>query len=164
MRINRCGLVVVAALCASAGCGDDDTVIVVLDAGHDAGHDAGIDASIRDAGAENDGGAEEDGGVTAEPLTVRKIVIHAKEFSFTPKRITAKPRERITIQLVNDGLMTHTIEFKLPSGIKRLRPNVAAGHTGRLTLTAPKTKDSYEFFCPIDDHRALGMKGTLVVR
>jgi hypothetical protein len=61
MRIDRYGLVVLAALCA-ASCGDDDTVLVVFDAGADAGADAGH--ATRDAGAENDAGAEEDGGVT----------------------------------------------------------------------------------------------------
>lgn len=171
MRIGRYGLVVVAALCVAAGCGDDDTVVEVPDAGHgniDGGHvnlDAAVgDAAVIDAGEENDGGAEEDGGVTTESLTTRKIVVHAKEFSFKPNRITAKPGERLSIQLLNDGVATHTIEFQLPSGNKRLKPDVSAGHAGRMTLSAPKTKGNYEFFCPIDNHRALGMKGTLIVR
>jgi plastocyanin len=160
MRIDRYGLVVLAALCA-ASCGDDDTVLVVFDAGPDAGqarHDAG------GVGAENDGGAEEDGGVSTEPLTVRKIIVHAVEFKFTPKRISAKPGEHVTIELRNDGATTHAIQFNLPSGKKRLKPDVPASEKGRLKLTAPTKKGSYVFFCPIDDHRALGMVGTLVVR
>jgi plastocyanin len=164
MRIDRYGLVVLAALCV-AGCGDDDTVLVVFDAGHDAGPDAGqVTNDAGGVGAENDAGAEEDGGVTAEPLTARKIVVHAVEYKFTPKRISVKRGEHVTIELRNDGATTHAIEFDLPSGKKRLKPDVAAGEKGRLKLTAPTKKGSYDFFCPIDNHRALGMEGTLVVR
>jgi plastocyanin len=170
MRIDRHGLVVLAALCVAAGCGDDDTVVEIPDAGHgniDGGHvnlDAAVVDAALDAGVENDGGAEEDGGVTTESLTARKIVVHAKEFSFRPDRITAKPGEQLTIELDNDGVATHAIEFDLPGGDKRLKPDVASGDKGRLKLTAPTKKGSFDFFCPISNHRALGMKGTLVVR
>lgn len=167
MRIDRFGLVVVAALCAAAGCGDDDTVVVILDAGHDGGADAGQahDAGVVDAGAENDGG-EEDGGVASESLGLRKIIIHAVEYKLTPSRIRVNPLEPFTIELINDGVTTHSIEFDLPKpeGKKRLKSDVAPGGEGRMKLIAPIKKGSYDFFCPIDNHRALGMEGTLVVR
>ena len=31
-------------------------------------------------------------------------------------------------------------------------------------MTAPSQAGTYDFFCPIDNHRQLGMAGTLVVR
>jgi plastocyanin len=166
MRFDRYSLMVLAATCCvTAACGDDDTVVFTQDSGptqdagkkHDAGlkHDAGADAS-----AENDGGTAS-GGLTT---SARKVSITAVEFKYTPNRITAKRSEALLITLMNRGTVPHNLRFVLPSGNKQLKNNVNPGSTGVLTLIAPAAAGSYDYYCPIDNHRALGMTGKLVVQ
>jgi plastocyanin len=185
MHIDRYSLIAAAACWVLVACGDDDNVTVV-DAGtqHDAGiqHDAGVqhdagakhdagtkhDAGLRDAAAEADAGAEEDAGVASGSLTiptsVRRVTVAAVEFKFTPNRIKVKRSQELIIVLRNDGTVPHNIRFVLPNGNKQLKNNVSPGKTGLLSFITPSVAGSYDYYCPIDNHRALGMTGKLVVQ
>ena len=46
--------------------------------------------------------------------------------------------------------------------VHRRGPNVNPGKTSRVRVTLKK--GSYTFYCPFDDHRAAGMRGTLTIR
>ncbi|MGI8422613.1 MAG: LPXTG cell wall anchor domain-containing protein [Chloroflexota bacterium] len=47
--------------------------------------------------------------------------------------------------------------------IRPTNPNIAAGATGTITLTAPTTPGTYVLFCPVGTHRANGMLVPLTV-
>jgi plastocyanin len=186
MKIDRYILIAAVASCALLACGDDDTVTVV-DAGPDSGvqHDAGIhkdagankDAGAKDAGVKHDAGrdaaaetdaGEEDAGASTNGLTiptsVKKVTIVAVEFKLTPNQIKANRSEALLITLRNDGTVPHSIRFVLPNGNKQLKNTVAPGHTATLMFVAPSVAGSYDYYCPIDNHRALGMAGKLIVQ
>jgi uncharacterized cupredoxin-like copper-binding protein len=81
---------------------------------------------------------------------------------FNKKKLTAR-RGKATIVMTNpsgSGL-THGIEVEGKGGEKRGK-NVGPGHVSRVTVTLKK--GTYRFYCPVDGHRAAGMKGTIVVK
>jgi uncharacterized cupredoxin-like copper-binding protein len=65
--------------------------------------------------------------------------------------------------LKNDGQTTHSIEVEGPNGEAELEQDLAPGESGELKvdLSEPGT---YEFYCPVDDHKGLGMEGEVTVR
>lgn len=97
------------------------------------------------------------------PVSGGTVTVVAKEYSFSPKQISAAAGSSITVVLENQGSMDHSLAFELPGGVVGLQAAVSAGSTGQMNLNVPSAQGSYAFYCPIDGHRALGMTGTLVV-
>lgn len=70
----------------------------------------------------------------------------------------------VTIKVANTGTFVHALEVEDAKGkghdveTRHIKP----GRTATLTLHLRKGR--YEMYCPIPGHRALGMKGVLVVR
>jgi uncharacterized cupredoxin-like copper-binding protein len=81
---------------------------------------------------------------------------------FDKKKLTARSG-KATIVMTNpkgSGL-THGVEVE-GKGIEKRSKNVGPGHTTRVTVRLKKGK--YAFYCPVDGHKAAGMKGTIVVK
>jgi uncharacterized cupredoxin-like copper-binding protein len=66
----------------------------------------------------------------------------------------------MTFTLVNDGQTTHALEIE-GQGIEEESDEIDAG--GTTSLTVDLEPGEYEFYCPVDDHREMGMEGTLTV-
>jgi plastocyanin len=70
----------------------------------------------------------------------------------------------VQVTVHNAGAMTHALEIEGagPGGKDLRSADISAGSTATVTasLTAGKT---YVWYCPIDGHRGLGMKGTITV-
>ena len=86
------------------------------------------------------------------------------DFAFQPNAFTVKAGEKVTFQAQNSGQRPHNIEIE-GSGVKWLLVeggNVAPGAsaTGTATFNTPGT---YEFYCPVGNHRAQGMTATFTV-
>jgi uncharacterized cupredoxin-like copper-binding protein len=61
----------------------------------------------------------------------------------------------------NAGQTTHAMEIDGPGVSDQKSSPVEPGSTTSLTVTLQK--GTYEFYCPIDSHRAMGMQTTLTV-
>jgi glucose/arabinose dehydrogenase len=96
--------------------------------------------------------------------TARLVELIATEYHFNPSVVHAEPGEKLIISLRNLGATAHSIELELPSGEVELEGTAAPEETAQLEITAPTVADSYTFYCPVANHRELGMEGTLVVR
>jgi uncharacterized cupredoxin-like copper-binding protein len=120
------------------GCGDDD--------------DDGETEAATEATSTAAGGAG--GGET--------VNLSGTDYRFDPANPTVKAGE-VTFVLKNDGQTDHNIEVEGPSGEAELEQDLAPGESGELTvdLSAPGT---YEFYCPVDDHKDLGMTGEVTVQ
>ena len=91
-----------------------------------------------------------------------RMQVSAKEFSFTFSRLHL-PAGAATIELVNFGSDPHDLRVqRLGSRHIAGTPTVAPGEHADLTLHLRPGR--YSFWCSIANHRALGMRGTIVVR
>ncbi len=93
----------------------------------------------------------------------RTLTIVAKDGSFTPAQLQAQPGETIHLTLSNRGKLPHSIVFLLPDGPVALQGEVAPGESGTLVLSVPNKSGEFVFYCPVDNHRAMGMEGRLIV-
>ncbi|MDP2631350.1 MAG: cupredoxin domain-containing protein [Candidatus Uhrbacteria bacterium] len=85
------------------------------------------------------------------------IQMESGNFFFMPNTISASTGEQVTINFTeNSGIHTFVID---EIGFKEI---VVEGDD--ITFTAPSTPGSYAYYCDIGSHRALGMKGLLIVK
>ena len=92
---------------------------------------------------------------------VKTIQISEKEFSLTPSTVTVSKPGTYAFQVSNKGTITHAFEVE-GNGVEEKSGDIQAGSSGTLKVTFSKD-GSYEIYCPIDGHKAQGMKGTLSV-
>ncbi len=89
----------------------------------------------------------------------REIVIEGSNYKFSPNSITVKKGEKIRIVFKNtDGMH----DFKVDE-LNIATAMVESGQEDFVEFTPDKT-GSFEFYCSIGNHRAMGMKGTLIVQ
>jgi plastocyanin len=65
----------------------------------------------------------------------------------------------VTIKLVNDSDVPHAVEVE-GNGVEEESETVTGGET---ELTVDLKPGTYEYYCPVDEHKAQGMEGTLTV-
>ena len=132
-----------------AGCGGGDN--------NDNGG-AGTSAATQASGT---GGAATSGGAAASGPG-GTVDLSAADFKFTPSDPSVKSGE-VTFNLKNDGQTTHSLEIEDVNGQdKELEGNVSPGQSG--TLKVDLAPGTYEFYCPVDGHRQLGMEGKITVQ
>jgi plastocyanin len=137
-------LALAAVALAAAGCGDDD------DGGAESTPTPTEEASTP-APTE-----EEAGGGGGETLTLTADPGGA--ISWSPTDLTAQAGE-VSIELVNESSVPHAIEVE-GNGVEEESETVTGANT---TLTVELEPGEYELYCPVGDHQAQGMDGTLTV-
>ena len=97
---------------------------------------------------------------TNAPVTpdARESLVTAKSLSFSPKEITMKAGEDVTIALTSDDIF-HDFAVQGQGHIVGAKGGQTAN--GGLRIDEPGT---YKFWCSVPGHRAAGMEGTIVVR
>jgi len=89
---------------------------------------------------------------------VREFVVDGKNFSFTPSKITVKKGEAVKIIFKNTQGFHDLVIDEYRVATKQIR----TGEQETITFLADKT-GSFEYYCSVGTHRAMGMTGTLVV-
>ncbi|MGH3071211.1 MAG: cupredoxin domain-containing protein [Gaiellaceae bacterium] len=107
------------------------------------------------AGCGSDDGADE--GSSSGGETVQ---ITATDFRFGPADVSVEAAGETTFTLTNDGGEEHALEIE-GNGLEEETDDVPPGESA--TLTVELEPGEYELYCPIENHRELGMEGTLVV-
>jgi uncharacterized cupredoxin-like copper-binding protein len=128
---------------ALAGCGGDDNNSTTTPA-------ATTGASETTTGAQ--GGA---GGAST-------IDVSETDFKLNPADPTVQAGT-VTIKATNDGQVPHSIEVEGPSGEQKLESDLAPGDSGTLTVDLSKP-GTYEWYCPVDSHKDMGMQGEITVK
>jgi plastocyanin len=91
-----------------------------------------------------------------------EFTVVAEDHRFGPNELRVSAGDRVTVILDNRGQSPHNIAFDLPGDMVTLAENVPAGGSDTLAFVAP-TEGTYTFFCPVGNHREMGMVGTLIV-
>ena len=132
-----------AAAVPLAGCGGDDND----DNGDNGEATEAQQASTTAGGAAGAGGA---------------VDISAQDFSFAPSDPTVKSGE-VTFTLTNDGQTVHSLEIEDVDGSDaEIEGDVAPGESG--TLKVNLKPGTYEFYCPVGNHKEMGMEGEITVK
>ena len=90
---------------------------------------------------------------------IKVVNITASNFKFSVPQITVKKGETVKIVLVaQEGMHDWVVdEFNART------TKIQAGQTTEVTFTADKA-GTFEYYCSIGTHRAMGMKGNLIVQ
>lgn len=113
-------------------------------------------------------------GLAAASLPGGTLPVHADQtvseimtdFKFENPDVTVQVGETAHFALVNAGFLPHTMTIEDSPAVNILAAPAApliSGESDTLdaTFSAPGT---YQFWCPVDGHRAQGMVGTITVR
>jgi plastocyanin len=100
--------------------------------------------------------------VPAAPKATHKVVVRETEFRLDPAQAAGGVEGLVTIRIVNDGKLAHSLAVDGPNGLVELDGEVDPGHEGTLEadLDRPGT---YTWYCPLDGHRGKGMTGSITV-
>jgi plastocyanin len=91
-----------------------------------------------------------------------RMQVVAHEFSFTLSRATLKPGTAV-IELANFGQDAHDLRLQR-AGARHIAGTRVVEAGDRAELTVRLRPGRYSFWCSVADHRARGMRGTIVVR
>jgi plastocyanin len=90
--------------------------------------------------------------------TVKSFTVTGANYSFTPSLITVKKGDTVKLTFKNSNGYHNLIIDELNIATKM----IPAGESQTLTFVADQT-GSFEYYCSVGNHRALGMKGMLKV-
>lgn len=112
------------------------------------------------------GGGSKKASSTAAPASsggtvVKTVTVHETEYKLTPNTISLAKPGTYAFKGINDGTTSHSLAVQ-GNGVDARGSDISAGQSGTLKVTLRKN-GTYEIFCPIDGHKALGMKGTITV-
>jgi plastocyanin len=133
-RLSLLGAVVVVAAAVSGGCG-------------------GSGGSKNSASSTANSGSG--GGV------IKTITIHETEYKLNPNTVSVAKPGTYAFNAVNDGTTGHALEVE-GNGVETKISTIDPGKSSTLKVTFPKN-GTYEMYCPVDGHKALGMKGKITV-
>jgi len=99
----------------------------------------------------------------APPATAgnARLTVSETEFSLAPAQARIAKAGMVTITARNRGTIQHALAVHASGGQVRTA-TIAPGGSAGLTVDL-KTPGSYSWYCPLDGHRARGMRGTIVV-
>jgi plastocyanin len=135
-----------------AACGDDDE-----DNGGASGGGGGGDTAAQTTPSEEAGGAAAGGAATS----ITSIAEERDGLRFDRSELTARAG-RVTITLDNPAAnaLPHAFEVE-GQGVEEETATIEPGN--RASVTVDLGPGRYTFYCPVGNHRAAGMEGTLTV-
>jgi len=89
-----------------------------------------------------------------------KVSLSETEFKIDPADVDVKKSGVIEFEVTNDGSTTHALEVE-GGDVEQRTDDIAPGESA--TLKVDLSKGVYEMYCPISNHKELGMTGELRV-
>lgn len=102
---------------------------------------------------------EDDVDAQVDALPALSYVVDSFEFGYSSSALTAKVGQTVNVTLTNSGSGSHNFVIDalgVNSGI------ISSGESVSFSFT-PQEAGSFEFYCSIGSHKAMGMVGTLTV-
>ncbi len=141
--MRRLTILLVLATLAVAGCGGDDEKSASSSSSDSTPTPTATDAAASGGGGEN--------------LT---LAADKSALKFDKSTLDAKAG-KVTITMDNPSDIPHAIELE-GNGVEEAGKTVTKG--GKSTLTADLKAGTYDFYCPVGNHRGAGMEGKLTVK
>lgn len=94
---------------------------------------------------------------TAITSEVKEFTLAGSNFKFSPNEIKVKKGDKVKVTLKSMGI--HDLSI---SGYNLQTKVLNNGETESIEFTADKT-GTFEFWCTVGDHKAMGMTGSLIV-
>jgi plastocyanin len=91
---------------------------------------------------------------------VIKLAADKSALKFDKSTLNAKAG-KVTLSMANPSGLPHAVAVE-GNGVDKDGKTVGNGGTSTVTVNLKPGK--YEFYCPVDGHKAAGMKGTLTVQ
>jgi len=121
-----------------------------------AGCGGSSDGSSSTAAASSSSTAAQAGGAASN------VDISETDFKLNPSDPKVKSGQ-VTFNVSNDGQTVHSLEVEGPNGDQELQSDLSPGQKGVLIVDLSKP-GKYEFYCPVGNHKQLGMKGEITVQ
>jgi plastocyanin len=90
----------------------------------------------------------------------QRVDVTATDFAFNPSDIQLDTSGSYTFHLTNDGGVEHALEIE-GQGIEEGTDVIGGGDSADVTVDL--AEGEYEIYCPVGNHREMGMEGTLTV-
>jgi nitrosocyanin len=90
---------------------------------------------------------------------VKEFTVEGKNFSFSPSTLTVNKGDTVKITFKNSGGMH---DFVLDEFNVKTKP-IESGASETVSFTANKA-GTFNYYCSVGNHRAMGMQGTLTVK
>jgi uncharacterized cupredoxin-like copper-binding protein len=127
-----------------------------------AGCGGGDDNSSSGDTSEAGGASTSGGGAAAATGAGGAVDLRATDYKFTPSDPTVKSGD-VTFTVKNDGQTNHSLEIEDVNGEdQEIEDEISPGQSGSLKVNLKP--GTYEFYCPVDGHKELGMKGEITVK
>jgi plastocyanin len=104
----------------------------------------------------DDGGGEE----TTNGTASQTFSIVESDFTLSPATVTVDGPGTYTFEATNDGGVDHALEIE-GNGIEQETDTIGPGESASVTVDLES--GTYEMYCPIGNHRDLGMSGEITV-
>jgi plastocyanin len=113
------------------------------------------------------GSSNESEGSSAGGAVVQTIQISEKEYSLNPTSVTVPKPGTYEFKVTNDGTTTHALEIEQSGGNggdsdEAATGDISPGSTKTVKFTF-SSGAQFEMYCPIDNHKAMGMEGDINV-
>jgi plastocyanin len=100
-------------------------------------------------------------GDEGEEAAGQTVEVVGTEFAFDPSTINLDESGTYTFHLVNDGEFEHALEID-GHGVEDETDVIGGGETADVTVELTE-EGEYEMYCPVGNHREMGMEGTVIV-
>ena len=98
-------------------------------------------------------------GIEQTSAPAKEFTVTGSNFAFAPATLSVKKGDTVKITFVNSG-GTHDLKI---DEFNAATAKIGAGKQATITFIADKA-GSFEYYCSVGSHRAMGMKGTLTVQ
>lgn len=95
-----------------------------------------------------------------EEATGQTVDVSATEFAFNPADLHVDAAGTYTFHLTNAGEFEHALEIE-GQGVEEATATIGGGESADVTVDV--AEGEYEIYCPVGNHREMGMEGTLTV-
>jgi uncharacterized cupredoxin-like copper-binding protein len=114
------------------------------------------------AGCGGDDGGNEEPSPAPARTAGETVNVTESDFKLDPANPTIDKPGNVTFRVTNEGAVEHSLEVEGPSGESELEKTLEPGDSGTLRVKLDK-RGKYEWYCPIGNHRDLGMEGEVTV-